>query len=161
MICHKYKFIFVHIPKTAGTSIGNALTTVMPRFGYGSITPAGTDKHQHVLDLIGLQKSEDYFKFAFVRNPWDRHVSNYFHQRKKNTSFFKGLIFKDYTIWSPAWRAEMKRKGDLLIARERKGKRIFQGLGGFDVSKQFKYSGRLGGVTEGKKIIPSEQLDNR
>ena len=142
----------MHVPKTAGTSIGNTLTLVMPFFGYGKKSPAGTSKHQHALDLMELQKSEDYFKFAFVRNPWDRYVSSYFHTRNKNMKFFNDLSFKDYATWSQAWQAETVRRDNSLIERKRRGKHVFQGMGKFNISKKFKYSGRLEELRKEHKI---------
>ena len=63
-----YKCIFVHIPKTAGMSIAAAL------FGEGGST------HAPLSSLEGLLSETEfntYFKFTFVRNPWDRLVSAY------------------------------------------------------------------------------------
>lgn len=65
MINNKYNFIFVHIPKTAGISIYNALKA--------------QGKEQHHKKLSQHQPNQSYFSFAFVRNPWDRFVSNYFY----------------------------------------------------------------------------------
>jgi len=70
IINHKYKFIFVHIHKTAGSSIRNSLLKLD-----GSEFLA----HHHThLKWIDYKKYEDYYKFCFVRNPWDRLVSWYF-----------------------------------------------------------------------------------
>jgi chondroitin 4-sulfotransferase 11 len=59
--------IFIHIPKAAGTSVALAL------FGKGS-------RHvpYFVYEQINRRKFNRYFKFTFVRNPWDRLVSSYF-----------------------------------------------------------------------------------
>jgi hypothetical protein len=63
--------IFIHIPKAAGTSV--ALTL----FGQGS---------RHVpwfeYQKANPWKFKRYFKFTFVRNPWDRLVSSYYFLRK-------------------------------------------------------------------------------
>lgn len=72
----KYNLLFVHIPKTAGTSIRKVMSAADRKF----------------LDLPHLTLEEYYtflhpdfferiFKFAIVRNPWDRAVSLYhFHK---------------------------------------------------------------------------------
>lgn len=63
--------IFIHIPKAAGTSVALSL------FGQGS---------RHVpwfeYKKANAGKFKGYFKFTFVRNPWDRLASSYFFLRK-------------------------------------------------------------------------------
>jgi hypothetical protein len=65
------KCIFIHIPKTAGTSVAQSL------FGQPS-------RHVtwHEYEAANPGKFRRYFKFAFVRNPWDRLASTYFFLRK-------------------------------------------------------------------------------
>ncbi len=57
------KCIFVHIPKSAGTSVKNAL--------FPNTKGPG---HRMAMDyyLENPKKYEEYFVFAFVRNPFDR-----------------------------------------------------------------------------------------
>lgn len=64
----KLKCIFVHIPKTAGISITNGLFQNMG----GS--------HRTIKNYLLYFNNKDfnkYYKFCFVRNPWDRLVSSY------------------------------------------------------------------------------------
>ncbi|WOO42037.1 sulfotransferase family 2 domain-containing protein [Rubellicoccus peritrichatus] len=77
MICHEHKFIFVHIPKTGGTSIRRALPEGDDCSVDGS--PHGTLAmyHKHYGEPI----FSSYFKFAITRNPWDRVVSAYHFNR--------------------------------------------------------------------------------
>ena len=66
---HYYKCIFVHIPKNAGISVSYTL------FG----NTGGS--HRKLIDyerVFGRRIVKKYFKFAFIRNPWDRLVSTYF-----------------------------------------------------------------------------------
>ena len=63
-----YKCIYIHIPKNAGTSIQKILFPEYPKVGHKSLL-----YHK----LYNKKKFNDYFKFAFVRNPWDRLVSAY------------------------------------------------------------------------------------
>ena len=60
--------IFVHIPKTAGMSVATAL------FGEGGSTHAPLSA---IEGLLPEAEFNTYFKFTFVRNPWDRLVSAY------------------------------------------------------------------------------------
>ncbi len=65
--------IFVHIPKAAGISVGTGL--------FGGVT----GNHLSVLEyqtIFSNQEFEQFFKFTFVRNPWDRAVSAYFFLKK-------------------------------------------------------------------------------
>ena len=72
IVSHKHKFIFIHIPKTGGTTIASA----MP----GNIQFKYHAKARHIKDDFTMYN--DYFSFAFVRNPWDRLYSIYtFNQR--------------------------------------------------------------------------------
>lgn len=68
---NKQKFIFIHVPKTGGTSIKNALYTKDER-NYLSDNDLW---HCPVRELTDIP--DDCFKFAYVRNPWDRFVSLY------------------------------------------------------------------------------------
>lgn len=57
--------IFIHVPKCAGTSIGNAL---YPDAAIGHKTASSYQSRFP-------QQYSDYFTYAFTRNPWDRVVS--------------------------------------------------------------------------------------
>lgn len=71
MICHKHKCIFIHIPSCAGTSVEQAIV------GFDWITKDWSTKHlkSHQAKILYSKHWNDYFKFAFVRNPWARTVS--------------------------------------------------------------------------------------
>jgi len=75
MISHKYKVIYIHLPKCGGTSIEKALTDT----GWHT-----KDLHlcqhmtaQETIALYGDKIYETYFKFTIVRNTWDLLVSHY------------------------------------------------------------------------------------
>tara|TARA_Y100001933_G_scaffold117815_2_gene117760 strand:- start:5103 stop:5753 length:651 start_codon:yes stop_codon:yes gene_type:complete len=100
-ISHKHKFIFTAIPKTGTTTIGNVLDRYVDvRYGkFGWSFPgmnrnqnnSHEDKTRHAkLDEVkkdlfadDIETFDSYFKFTFVRNPWDRCVSSWFYALKR------------------------------------------------------------------------------
>lgn len=69
-----HKFIFVHIPKTAGISIAAALDLACTQCHY----PAREIKQILNKAEFGKIIWQNYFKFSFVRNPWSWIISNLF-----------------------------------------------------------------------------------
>lgn len=65
--------IYVHITKTAGTSVNAGL--------FGTRTGSHR-KLAHYRAIFGVHDYDTYFKFAFVRNPWDRLVSAYLYLKQ-------------------------------------------------------------------------------
>jgi hypothetical protein len=71
MVSHENKFIFIHIPRTGGTSI---------EFGIGKDMWKEKPEEKHMSasqtkEKCGDEVWEEYFKFSFVRDPWERVVS--------------------------------------------------------------------------------------
>ncbi|MAO35662.1 MAG: hypothetical protein CMP12_07055 [Zunongwangia sp.] len=103
MISHKYKCIFLHVPKTAGTSINNfyineQLSHKEANYYYlYGWCPKRKLHMQHATvkqlletELISQEEWVNYYKFCFVRNPWDRAFSDYYwmmNDRKIKDSF--------------------------------------------------------------------------
>lgn len=81
IISHKYKFIFIAVPKTGTTSIRNFLQPycdIFPNLDLKS--PQYVHTNIKTLKQRFKNKNwnfDEYFKFGFVRNPWDRVVSEY------------------------------------------------------------------------------------
>ena len=69
---NEYKTIFIHIPKTGGNSIYKALFS---KESNGHIRWSQYQKKNR-------KKFQEFFKFAVVRNPWDRLVSAFFYLKK-------------------------------------------------------------------------------
>ncbi len=108
IISHKYKFIFIHIPKTGGISITNSMINIFGKRDIYKGPKLDDYKAQEIERRIKSQELnigahtsisninrqtnnlKGYFKFSFVRNPWDRMVSLYFYLR--NTSLYGKLL---------------------------------------------------------------------
>ena len=67
---HEYKNIFIHVPKTAGTS--------MERNKFVGGKAHKTAKV--IKQLVGDSVWDDYFTWGFVRDPLDRILSSFFHE---------------------------------------------------------------------------------
>ena len=71
----EYQFAYVPIPKVACSSLKVAIAT--------ALKIEGSYEHAHnikfdLIDLDGLSNLPDrYYRFAFIRNPWDKIVSCY------------------------------------------------------------------------------------
>lgn len=96
------KFIFIHVPKAAGTSVHGALGHLdlfhkVRREGEAArrrhatangLPEAAAAFRQHTsvraaIDVLGRAAYDRFYSFCFVRNPWDTAVS-WFHYRLQN-----------------------------------------------------------------------------
>ena len=99
MISHQRKFLFLHIPKTAGITVMQALDracSVDDQF------KSGHPIYDKYLEFFG-QSIKEYFSFCLVRNPWDRLVSVFHYLQnggRNNKDAKRGEILKDYNFQS-------------------------------------------------------------
>ncbi|WP_166422370.1 sulfotransferase family 2 domain-containing protein [Paraglaciecola sp. 20A4] len=108
LLNHRYKFLYIHIAKTGGTSIRSVLNKLRwhdPMYYLmfpchklsnmsGHVT--GTKFPRHCGAITAKEMLPDAFfnqlyKFAFVRNPWDLQVSSYHHIQREKPALLKGI----------------------------------------------------------------------
>ena len=110
IINHKHKFIFIHIPRTGGISTREILQGYEGSVVYDKWCKADlkVGPHEPLTDYIKKVKLKDtdaYFKWARVRNPWDRLVSIYTRRRsssdflKTNESCAREAIDNPFSDW--------------------------------------------------------------
>ena len=101
-VCHNLKLCFIHIPKTAGSSVEKMLGWSGEKHLIGKINPKYNVCPQH-LYWQELQQEVpevvDYIKFSIVRNPYDRLVSEYHYAKQRKCRphhFVKNLSFESF-----------------------------------------------------------------
>ena len=122
IISPKYDFVYFATMKTGSSSISSVLSELndqeLKHFNYDENDPRIDDtydkkfyKHSSCSDLQ-VDKYKNYFKFAFVRNPWDRVVSWYHFYKQmpqtkvksklstKNETFEEFILYKKINRWA-------------------------------------------------------------
>ena len=130
IVSHRHRFVFLHIPKTAGTSICVGLGLRSGETGgwvKDSCVIVGRTKHH----IVPQEIPENYFVFTFVRNPWDRILSYYMfrndprnadrksiHPKERKISFKKWLQqldkFKKYRRINRAFSIAISQQADII-----------------------------------------------
>ena len=91
-LCPDHNALFVHIPKTGGTSVNRVMTHAA-----APLNPDGdsdVDNLHHLTAAVlraRLPAFDSYFRFAVVRNPWDRLVSEYHYRTQHAGGHFPYL----------------------------------------------------------------------
>ena len=145
MISHDKKCIFIHIPKCGGTSVedviwpkeqGRTEDDLWMGFVSRFENKYQTGGLQHLLawqvrEEVGSDVFSAYYKFAFVRNPWDRIVSQFAYMQQRpdlmdylgmtaETEFkaYLDLIhLKEHVQWMPQVRFLLDQDGSVLVDR--------------------------------------------
>jgi len=117
MISHRYKCIFVEVPKTGSTSVRRILgAAIKPHLSLSEIRRMMETnwvirggRKDRIMEWLypmlpaegrkerGRQQFQSYFKFGFVRNPWDRVVSLY--ERNEATQMRQEMSFEEFVRW--------------------------------------------------------------
>ena len=144
MISYEKRCIFIHIPKTGGTSIediiwgpdresrtAEQLWKTLVRPGFNKYQSGGL---QHLLasqvrQEVGTDSFDACFKFSFVRNTWDRAVSQYVYMKQRRDlrrligmgrfTSFKGYLSRlhraTHVQWMEQWRFILDDNGEQLV----------------------------------------------
>jgi hypothetical protein len=125
----RYKFLFVHIAKTGGTSVRAALRyykwtdpyriplflcsrlSALTRHRLGCKIPRHA-KAIAAYEMLPRGLFDELFKFAFVRNPWDLQVSSYHHIRRERPHLLAGV--DDFETFL-RWKLDPHRKYHYII----------------------------------------------
>jgi len=107
LLSNRYRFLYVHIAKTGGTSVRTALKRLQWRDPYylaqfvcarlshltGHRIGAKFPRHARIVcaqEMLPAEFFDSLYKFAFVRNPWDLQVSSYHHLKRERPHLLEG-----------------------------------------------------------------------
>ena len=108
LLNHRYKFLYIHIAKTGGTSVRSVLNKLrwhdpmyylmfpchkLSNFS-GHTTATKFPRHSGVIaakEMLPDNFFKQLYKFGFVRNPWDLQVSSYHHIQREKPHQLKGI----------------------------------------------------------------------
>ncbi|MCO6449979.1 MAG: sulfotransferase family 2 domain-containing protein [Caldilineales bacterium] len=100
--------IYVHIPRCAGVSVTRSL--------FGGLAGGHTTLAEYQI-VFGPGEFQRYFKFTFVRNPWDRLVSAFFYLKAGGFSQWDAkwaeenlAVFSDFNMFVREWLNETNIK---------------------------------------------------
>lgn len=117
LLSNRYRFLFVHIAKTGGTSVRAALNRLRWRDPMyylawpchrlshltGHRLATKFPRHAKIIaarEMLPDDYFDSLFKFAFVRNPWDLQVSSYHHIRRERPELMAGHeSFEAFLRW--------------------------------------------------------------
>lgn len=99
VVCHEKKCIFIHIPKTAGTSIEQFIRDN----GSNNLLFIGVRNNRSLQHLTAYELKmmipyiyKQYYKFSIVRNPYDKLLSEYYWNPSINIGYKNGKSKKDF-----------------------------------------------------------------
>ena len=141
IISHKHKFIFFAVPKTATHAIREALRQHLAPDDWEQQTLFGKQylpfpeiarmQHGHIAAVqirphLDPAVWEDYFKFGFVRNPFDRFVSTCFFLNRDNPGFAESAVtfmkqalsvrrFRERVLVRPQYRQLVNERGEIAL----------------------------------------------
>lgn len=109
MISHRKNFIFIHIPKTGGSSISKKIRKYGIYYQGKLYNISIYNKHVtafYLYKTLGPEQFNKYYKFTIVRNPFNWLISNYEFNRGLHLPFVKNTR---YTVAGtvPDWAKSM------------------------------------------------------
>lgn len=153
LISHRHRFAFIHVPKTAGSSVAFALwahadrvdgfwmNRALARVGIhvNHYAPYRLKKFRTHTSAAILQRQlpadvfADLYKFTFVRNPWDLLVSSYHylltkpgHHRRRHAARLPS--FADYA----AYEIRRGKMSQSAMLTDRHGRLLVDFVGRFE-----------------------------
>ncbi|MFQ5509850.1 MAG: sulfotransferase family 2 domain-containing protein [Leptospirillia bacterium] len=138
IVSHKHRFIFIHIYKVAGTSLRRALAQasaswwelMRSRLTGNRSTDEPHLRARQIRERLTPEVYDTFYKFAFVRNPWDWQVSLY-HYALDNPTHFQHELMKQLGSFEGylRWRVEEEMRTQKDFVTDETGRLIVDYIG--------------------------------
>ena len=142
MISNKYRCIFVHIPKTGGSSIEKIIWSPAERtienLWMGFIKPhynkyqTGGLQHlfaSHIAQEVSAECFNSYYKFSMIRNPFDKIISQYKYMSSRSdlrdfigmqepdsfAQYLDLIAKKKHVQWDQQYKFIVDEHGELMV----------------------------------------------
>jgi len=166
LVSYSHKFIFIHTYKVAGTSVREALSSYAHKppliskllkklnikFHWANdkfkIFPHHATAYE-VKQLMNKEVFDSFFKFGFVRNPWDWQVSLY-HFMKDNPDHFQNKIIRSLKSFEEYidWRIKRDKHLQKDFFTDKDGRLIVDFIGKYErLLEDFNYVCNVSGIT--------------
>lgn len=145
-------FIFIHIPRTGGTSLERLLLSIEGVASWENlddkkIVDSRLGKHKHlrassVRAIVGEEKWRSTFKFSVVRNPFEKVISHFHQPYYRRINALGGASLEDFLhAYQPAPHEEgltcadyLDEEIDQIIRYENYNEEVFRLFGNFGVT---------------------------
>jgi hypothetical protein len=159
------KFIFIHIPRTGGTSLERLLLSIDSVKPWEELTSkklvdhqVGPQKHfkaSRVEALVGENKWKRAKKISIVRNPFDKVISHYFQPFYRDINALSGKSLTDFLLaYRPAVHEDgvtcsdyLDRDVDTILRYENYTNEVLQLFSGYHVTEDM-VKQRIGAVRD-------------
>lgn len=153
-ICYKRKLAFVHIPKNAGTSVSLFFNFKrdIKHLNDLWIEKSINLTHLTAKEMCEIVDLDEFYKFAFIRNPWDRMVSLFFYYKERPFGFFGR---KDMPLDFVGFLSMIEKDYGLITEKKPNHAMCCHFLGQYDFIKDQKidFIGRYENLNHDMKIL--------
>ena len=122
ILSDKHRFVFIHIPKTGGSSVtwnlrkeinnlrGVDIDSVQPKKGWQGLFHVNGQHSGYLENEAFFREQRGYYSFCFVRNPWSLAFSWFMALSRSSTTTITPENFKKFLFSPPASHAGLMNR---------------------------------------------------